>query len=79
MPKLARQQLARQWTEECQRDAASGKIGTTEALEILEIEAGATLEPLADGLVVNFEARTALELHFGHACLNPWLLRDLSE
>jgi hypothetical protein len=44
MPKLARQQLARQWTaireEERQRDAASGKIGTTEALEILEIEAG---------------------------------------
>jgi hypothetical protein len=31
------------------------------------------------GLVVNFEARTALELHFDHACLNPWLLRDLSE
>jgi DnaJ-domain-containing protein 1 len=45
MPKLARQQLARQWTaiqeEERQRDAASGKISTTEALEILEIEAGA--------------------------------------
>ena len=44
MPKLARQQLARQWTaiqeEERQRDAASGKISTTEALEILEIEAG---------------------------------------
>jgi hypothetical protein len=43
--KLARQQLARQWTaiqeEERQRDAASGKISTTEALEILEIEAGA--------------------------------------
>jgi hypothetical protein len=43
MPKLARQQLARQWTaiqeEERQRDAASGKISTTEALEILEIEA----------------------------------------
>ena len=37
MPKLARQQLARR-----QRDAASGKISTTEALEILEIEAGAT-------------------------------------
>ena len=45
MPKLARQQLARQWTaiqeEERQRDAASGKISTTEALKILEIEAGA--------------------------------------
>ena len=45
MPKLARQQLARQWTaiqeEERQRDPASGKISTAEAPEILEIEAGA--------------------------------------
>jgi hypothetical protein len=49
------------------------------AREVLLRAAGAILEPLADGLVVNFEARTALELHFGYACLNPWLLRDLSE
>jgi len=40
MPKLAPQQLARQWTaiqeEERRRDATSGNISTPEALEILE-------------------------------------------